>query len=205
MEQGVNYFQSVTPNAGPVSMIGISGGGWTTSMAAAVDTRIKLSVPVAGSEPLYCRNADPASIGDTEQCYAPMYDENIAPNGSGGGVATWLEIYALGGYGEGRKQIMVTNLYDYYFSGHFADSFKGIVSNVVSNELGQGEWDYFLDDTHGSPTNPEHIISPYVQTNVILPAMLSIPEPSTIALAAMGAFCLGLYSWWKGRQCGDLG
>ena len=115
--QGINYFQSVTPNAGPVSMIGLSGGGWTTSMAAAVDTRIKLSVPVAGSEPLYCRNADPASIGDTEQYYAPMYDENIAPDGSGGGVATWLEIYALGGYGEGRRQIMVTNLYDYYFSG----------------------------------------------------------------------------------------
>ena len=202
MEQGINYFQHVTPHAGPVSMIGLSGGGWTTSMAAAVDTRIKLSVPVAGSEPLYCRNADPASVGDIEQYYTPMYDENIAPDGSGGGVATWEEIYALGGYGEGRRQIMVNNLYDYYFSGTFADSFKGIVSNEV-NTLGQGQWEYFLDDTHGGPTNPQHQISPYVQTNLILPAMLSIPEPSTLALLATGLIALGLYAWGKQKGSGS--
>ena len=47
------------------SMIGLSGGGWTTVVYAAIDPRIKLSFPVAGSLPLYLRF--PASEGDTEQ------------------------------------------------------------------------------------------------------------------------------------------
>ena len=34
-----------------VVMMGLSGGGWTTTMAAALDPRIELSIPVAGSIP----------------------------------------------------------------------------------------------------------------------------------------------------------
>ena len=58
-----------------------------------------MSLPVGGSAPLYVRNSDASSRGDTEQVYAPLYAEDIADDGSGGGVATWLEIYALGAYG----------------------------------------------------------------------------------------------------------
>ena len=78
--------------------------GRTTHMAAALDTRIRLSFPVAGSYPLYLRNKDRGSVGDSEQYFIPLYDENISPDGSGGGVATWLEIYALGGFGEGADK-----------------------------------------------------------------------------------------------------
>ncbi len=36
-----------------IVMLGLSGGGWTTTLAAAVDARIALSMPVAGSVPKF--------------------------------------------------------------------------------------------------------------------------------------------------------
>lgn len=48
---GINY--AVT-NYGPfsqVTMVGISGGGWTTVLASAIDSRINISFPVSGSFP----------------------------------------------------------------------------------------------------------------------------------------------------------
>ena len=76
--QAINYFQSANPAMKDVSMIGMSGGGWTTTMAAAIDTRIKLSIPVAGSAPLYVQNKI-GSVGDWEQIYAPMFGEGTMP------------------------------------------------------------------------------------------------------------------------------
>ena len=75
--QNINYFATLTPSP-DVSMLGVSGGGWTTHLAAAIDSRIHLSIPIAGSAPLYIRNQDPASVGDTEQWYLPLYAEDIA-------------------------------------------------------------------------------------------------------------------------------
>jgi hypothetical protein len=144
-----------------VVMIGLSGGGWTTHMAAAIDTRIRLSVPVAGSFPLYLRNGDPGSVGDLEQYFGPLYAENIAADGSGGGVATWLEIYALGGLGSGRRQVMVTAPHDTCCfrgdPGTTVDTFRTVVADRVRT-LGQGRWEHRLDTTHrGHMISPQHI------------------------------------------------
>ncbi len=38
---------------GLILMAGKSGGGWTTTMAGAIDTRIRHSYPIAGSMPIY--------------------------------------------------------------------------------------------------------------------------------------------------------
>src|SRR5206468_1063956 len=38
------------------SMAGLSGGGWTTTVYAAIDPTIKYSFPVAGSIPLHLRD-----------------------------------------------------------------------------------------------------------------------------------------------------
>lgn len=189
--QSVNYAQTFGGLI-DISMIGISGGGWSTHLAAALDPRISLSVPVAGAAPLYVRNADPNSVGDVEQYYSPMFDENIASDGSGGGLATWLEIFALGGYGAGRRQIYVTNEFDSCcFSGTFADSFDDIVSDRL-DLLGAGDWDYFRDSTSNI-----HQIAPNTLTQVIMPSLGIVrgidggglepnatPEPGTLALAA---------------------
>lgn len=42
-----------------VYMVGLSGGGWTTTVAAAIDPRIAASYPVAGSTPLGARWTGP--------------------------------------------------------------------------------------------------------------------------------------------------
>ena len=170
--QTINQFIADVPEHGDIAMIGLSGGGWTTHMVAAVDTRIRASVPVAGSSPLYVRNEDSSSRGDAEQVYLPLYDEDIAEDGSGGGVATWLEIYALGGYGTSfqqhpRQQTMVTNEHDTCcFSKRFADSFKQVVTHRVEGELASGGWSHMLDSSHH-----EHKISDAVRRDVIAPLL----------------------------------
>lgn len=165
----INHWVGLGTGPPDVTMVGLSGGGWTTHMAAALDTRIRLSIPVAGSYPLYLRNGpeNRGSVGDLEQFFSPLYDENIAEDGSGGGVATWLEIYALGGYGEERKQVMVTAPQDsccfYGDPATTVDTFKEIVADSVAG-LGKGEWSHVLDTTHEG-----HMISPWVVENVIEP------------------------------------
>jgi hypothetical protein len=63
-----------------IIMMGLSGGGWTTTLMSAIDTRIQLSIPVAGSIPCsfphtswdyeqYCTN-DWAQVCDYECLYA---------------------------------------------------------------------------------------------------------------------------------------
>lgn len=47
----INY--GVSQGATDVFMTGLSGGGWTTTLAAAIDSRISRSVAIAGSLPLY--------------------------------------------------------------------------------------------------------------------------------------------------------
>lgn len=177
--QGINHIVATNPALEDVSMIGLSGGGWTTSMMAAIDERISLSIPVAGSAPLYVRNADPTSVGDTEQTYSPLYNENILPDGTGGGVATWLEIYALGGYGTGRRQIKVTNEFDNCcFVGTYPDTYKTIVANKVSS-LGAGQWEHVLDSSHHA-----HQISGHVLSTVVGPAfgLGSAPPPGGLPI-----------------------
>lgn len=83
-----------------VSMVGLSGGGWTTSLLAAIDDRIKYSFSVAGSMPIYHRYG--GSVGDVEQFLPQMYRD----------IAGYPDLYVLGSYGKDRKQIQVLNRND---------------------------------------------------------------------------------------------
>ena len=82
------------PNYRRFHMIGLSGGGWTTTVCAALDPRITLSFPVAGTMPLYLRSG--GSIGDREQFQPSFYR-----------IAGYQDLYILGGYGEARKQVQI--------------------------------------------------------------------------------------------------
>ncbi|NOZ40050.1 MAG: PEP-CTERM sorting domain-containing protein [Planctomycetes bacterium] len=184
--QTINLFVDQNPNVQDITMIGLSGGAWATHMAAAIDTRIDLSIPVAGALPLYARPFSDGSAGDSEQFYDPLYreidavpDPNNIPD-TADGVASWLEIFALGGYGKGRRQIQVLNHFDSCcFSGEAYQSYDSFVSDRVDT-LGQGDWDLVIDDTHR-----RHKISLFTIDNVIAPA-IEIPEPSTCVMAALG-------------------
>jgi len=120
-----------------IAMIGISGGGWTTTLAAAIDERIKSSFPVAGSYPIYLRSGFSDEWGDWEETITELYS-----------TINYVEIYILGGYGVGREQVQVINKYDpCCFGGIKWQSYSDIVRRRVQ-ELGQGKWDLFQDDTH---------------------------------------------------------
>lgn len=82
-----------------IIMAGLSGGGWTITLAAAIDERITASYPVAGSIPLSMRE-NAANMGDWEQTYAPLYR-----------VASYETLYALGA-SNGRRQLQIRNVRD---------------------------------------------------------------------------------------------
>ena len=82
-----------------VHMAGLSGGGWITTLYAAVDPSIRYSFPVAGTIPLYLRTG--GSVGDKEQYLDEFYR-----------LAGYPDLYLLGAYGPGRKQVQILNRRD---------------------------------------------------------------------------------------------
>jgi hypothetical protein len=87
------------PRYKQIHMAGLSGGGWTTTLYAAVDPAIRLSFPVAGTMPLYLRAN--GSIGDKEQWLDPFYR-----------LAGYPDLYVLGASGPGRRQVQILNRRD---------------------------------------------------------------------------------------------
>lgn len=129
-------------------MIGLSGGGWTTTQYAAMDTRIAISFPVAGSLPVYVRMRELDNLstfyGDYEQSIPEILD-----------VANYLELYIMASHGKGRSQFQILNEFDdCCFRGTGANSYKEIVKNRVES-IGEGSYDLFIDATH-----TKHQISP---------------------------------------------
>lgn len=153
--QGVNKVVQLNPNYSDISMIGLSGGGWTTVLAAAVDPRIKISIPVAGSMPNYARRFYPGSVGDREQSISALYDAR----------ASYLDLYILGSHGAGRRQIQVNNQYDVCFYGVSHTTWVDNVKNAVAS-AGAGSYDFFLDSLTRT-----HEISRNTIENVIDPAL----------------------------------
>lgn len=153
---------------------GLSGGGWATHMAAALDTRFQLSFPVAGAFPLYARHFSAGSIGDAEQTFAPLYGEQDSDDADtiadqATGAASWLEIFALGGMGNGRRQIQILNHRDTCcFHGDVYETYAPFVERLVER-LQPGRWQVHSDRTHQT-----HSISRAALEQVILPALAEI-------------------------------
>jgi hypothetical protein len=110
VRRSLNYVLSKPEyNYSQIYMAGLSGGGWTTTLYAALDTRIKTSVPIAGSEPFYMRFPS-----DAEQEDWPDFGNDFFRFSSGGSlvVTGYKDLYLLGSYGEGRRQIQALNRND---------------------------------------------------------------------------------------------
>ncbi len=176
--QTVNELVSRYPHHNGILMIGLSGGGWMTQFASAIDTRVSVSIPVAGSLPLYARPFSPHSGGDAEQEYGPVFREEDK-NGDGlpetaTGICSWLEMYILGGLpasaGQSRSQIQVINLYDSCcFSGFVHTTYSEGIEKRTS-DLG-GRWTKFVDESH-----KDHLISDHVIEQVLIPAARTLNE-----------------------------
>jgi len=124
------------------SMIGLSGGGWTTVIYSAIDERISNSFSVGGSMPFYLR-IDSRDMGDYEQTNIELY-QNV----------NYLELYVLGAYGDGRKHVQIFNKNDpCCFSGNGYETYEFVIKDKML-QLGEGNFQIFIDDTHN-----EHKIS----------------------------------------------
>ena len=129
------------------SMIGISGGGWTTVVYSAIDERISDSFSVGGSIPFYLR-VDSRDMGDYEQTNIELYKH-----------VNYLELYVLGAYGDGRQHVQIFNKNDSCcFSGNGYETYEFVVKDKMS-QLAKGNFQIFIDDTHN-----EHKISEYVMS-----------------------------------------
>lgn len=116
-----------------IYMVGLSGGGWTTTIYSAIDTRITKSYPVAGTYPIFVR--EKRDWGDYEQFFPWIYK-----------IANYLELYIMGAYE--RRQYQLLNKYDSCcFAGYESQLYEREVKEVLSR-LGKGKFDVFIDDSH---------------------------------------------------------
>jgi hypothetical protein len=153
----VNYLQPLGYNS--IFMTGVSGGGWTTTMYAALDPRITRSYPTAGTLPLHLR-ADrdrsnsaqrPADWGDYEQTIPELQS-----------IANYLDFYILSSLGEHRKQLQIVNKNDpCCLGGEAFRAYEGAVNERV-HSLGGGSFAVYLDTT-----NRTHSISSAAMTVIL--------------------------------------
>lgn len=172
--QTINELLAEEPASRGVLMTGLSGGGWATHLAAAVDVRIDTSIPVAGSLPLYARPFSPGSGGDMEQYYPVLYREEDS-DGDGildraTGECSWLEIYALGASTPRRDRprhvTQVLNLNDSCcFGGTAHTSYASQLEKRV-DAIGTGTWEIVSDASHKG-----HAISSFAIKRTLLPAI----------------------------------
>lgn len=131
-------------NYAAIYMTGLSGGGWTTSVYPAMDSSIRISIPVAGSWPIPVRNSYYTG-GDSEQYYPPVFKD----------LLDYHELYTLACLAPARKMLQINNRYDECcFNGSVAHIFY--VDSVKKALQGSGGvFSFYLDesDTRHAVTN----------------------------------------------------
>lgn len=137
----VNYAQTLGHNT--IYMTGVSGGGWTTTIYAALDPRITRSYPTAGTLPLHLREdrrrtnsaQRPADWGDYEQTIPELH-----------AIANYLDLYILSSVGEHRKQLQILNKYDpCCLGGDAFKAYEGAVNERVKSLNSGGAFAVYLD------------------------------------------------------------
>jgi hypothetical protein len=192
----LNYLESSSgrdrfPHYVSYDMVGLSGGGWTTTVYSAIDARIEISVPVAGSVPLYMRNCTIARKAYGVSYAVPPKDCNFGFDGDFEQTAPamyqvvgYLDLYALGADRMTRRQIQILNRHDPCCFGESLFAGPG--------PAGPGAWDKALRDYENAlkaallstsagrfdlvidelvTQSPRHWISRWAVKNVILPAL----------------------------------
>lgn len=132
---GVNYIKS-NYSYDNMTMIGISGGAWTTTLYAAIDTRIKRSYVTGTALPFFILGNEYREYEDS----LPGIRE----------IADYLELYLMASYGGGRKYTQIFNMYDPSpYRGDYVKSYGPVINDRLSL-LGGGEFEYYVDDTQAN-------------------------------------------------------
>jgi hypothetical protein len=151
------------PNYRAFHMIGLSGGGWATTVYAAIDPTIRCSFPVAGTIPLYLRSG--GSIGDREQFEPSFYS-----------LAGYPDLYVLGAHGRGRRQVQILVQRDDCCFGQaqhdpkssglaYPEAMREYETRVAAalKAIGPGAFRLEIDETA-----PSHMISHHAIEKIIL-------------------------------------
>ena len=167
----LNYLKSKSrtgrfPRYRKFHMIGLSGGGWTTTVYAAIDPTIEQSFPVAGTIPLYLRTG--GSVGDMEQFLPAFYR-----------LAGYPDLYILGAHGKDRGQVQILVRQDDCCFGErqhdaaqaklpYADAMRAYEREVqrALKSAGPGMFRLEIDDAA-----PAHMISHEAIDRMILPQL----------------------------------
>jgi hypothetical protein len=130
-----------------VFMTGISGGGWTTTLVSAIDIRILVSAPTAGSLPFYVTNC----ARDFEQLL-PGLPKNC----------DYTNLYVLGTTG-GRTQVQFLNSSDGVFSGNWISLFPNdyAIPTAFQASCVGGNWSRYIT------VNWLHSYDIDIQTNIV--------------------------------------
>jgi hypothetical protein len=155
-----------------VTIMGASGGGWTTLLAAAIDTRITNSASVAGSLPLYLRTGPcgQTSIGDAEQRNQPgnLYSR-----------ITYVDLYIMAANGtqpDGtpRQHLQISNQFDTCcFFGISHQSYSDALTKYIAEQK-LGNYSYHLNTKyigHGYDLRKDPFPVNYTLKDIVLPAI----------------------------------
>lgn len=163
-----------------VFMCGLSGGGWTTHMVAAMDPRIRMSVAVAGSLPLYMDEAVLPSLSERD------WEQNLPSLSS---TLDYQDLYIMAASG-GRTHWQVLNTGDpSVFSKPWYDAYEPYEYQIeaVARRVA-GSFDLIFDENDG------HVISDWIRpqildlfASVLLSAPVNNTAPSIIGDAATGS------------------
>jgi uncharacterized alpha/beta hydrolase family protein len=146
----INYLKKDF-NLQKFDMIGLSGGGWTIQLYAAMDTTITKSYSIAGSAPIEIKQANFEDLGDLEQYDPRIYSQISYP-----------EIYILGSVGTNRRRIQFLNKYDpCCFKAEAAVYYKETIKDIVDS-IGVGSY-LFVEDT----THHNHAISEFALETIL--------------------------------------
>ena len=140
----VNYAHRAYAYAS-IDMIGFSAGGWLTTVAAAVDPRIRRSYPIAGGYPLYLRSGEEHKQSPRPQYHAPLIR-----------AANYLEMYVLAAFEGNRRQLQIFNRFDRCcYANTKGKLYEAAIKTVLADIKG-GNFNVLLDETH-----PRHTISKF--------------------------------------------
>mgnify|MGYP006089036487 FL=1 len=131
----VNYMEK-NYNLNSIFMVGISGGGWTTTIYSAIDDRIEKSFPVGAPLPLFI-SLNESIMPDYESVLLELYQK-----------VTYLDLYILSSFGENREQIKIINKFDSCCHGGISYQVFEEEINKTMEKLDDGKFTIFLDDSH---------------------------------------------------------
>lgn len=163
---GINALKAVYPSR-PVHMAGLSGGGWTVTLMAALDPRIQRSFNVAGSLPF-----DAWPDGSVSPLWGVVWRDWEQGSHHQGhtdtyAIAGYRDLYVLGASGVGRSQLQVLNWSDpCCFGASGAD--LGYASQVRRRvaQIGEGDWRLWIDRPSAGQTQ-QHTVSPRALNEIL--------------------------------------